>query len=357
MARRRRSFSQFSLSFLDAMACGLGAVILIFMIITHAIERHAVDTHQAVVAEVSQLEEQVLRKRETTAGMAQALQKTREQRQAASAEAAELKEIIEREDDSDKQAREQRERVAALKAELSSIQKQMQSLRERDDKGDAIRRIEGEGRRQYLTGLQMGGSRILILLDASSSMLAEQVVDVFRYRNMSEAEQRGAPKWRWALTIVDWITAQTPGDARFQIYTFNTDVEPALEGTADRWQDTQAGERLTEAVEALRQRVPRGGGSLEQAFMAAKRLSPAPDNIFLITDGLPTQDAGGGRRGMVSGRQRESLFQRALKHLPSGVPVNVLLLPLEGDPMASPLYWQLAQRSGGSFMSPSRDWP
>ena len=37
MARRKRSFTTFNLSFLDIMSCGFGAVVLVFLIIDHAI--------------------------------------------------------------------------------------------------------------------------------------------------------------------------------------------------------------------------------------------------------------------------------------------------------------------------------
>jgi hypothetical protein len=43
--------------------------------------------------------------------------------------------------------------------------------------------------------------------------------------------------------------------------------------------------------------------------------------------------------------------------LPRNVPVNIILAPMEGDPMAASEFWQLAQVSRGSFMSPSKDWP
>jgi hypothetical protein len=39
------------------------------------------------------------------------------------------------------------------------------------------------------------------------------------------------------------------------------------------------------------------------------------------------------------------------------VPVNVILLPMEGDPMAPAAYWTLARRTRGSFLSPAKDWP
>ena len=37
--------------------------------------------------------------------------------------------------------------------------------------------------------------------------------------------------------------------------------------------------------------------------------------------------------------------------------LNVILLPMEGDPMAPSAYWTLARRTRGSFLSPARDWP
>ena len=48
----------------------------------------------------------------------------------------------------------------------------------------------GEGNRQYLTGLNLGGQRIAIMVDASASMLANQLVNVIRLRNMDPALQK-----------------------------------------------------------------------------------------------------------------------------------------------------------------------
>ena len=43
--------------------------------------------------------------------------------------------------------------------------------------------------------------------------------------------------------------------------------------------------------------------------------------------------------------------------VPGGVPINVLLYPLEGDPYSAPAYWTLSLQTGGSLMAPSEDWP
>ena len=93
------------------------------------------------------------------------------------------------------------------------------------------------------------------------------------------------------------------------------------------------------------------------SFALIRNLLPRPDNVFLITDGLPTQGAKKPFSNTVSGEKRVKLFEQAIKTLPSGIPVNTILFPMEGDPMAASNYWKLAVNTGGSFMSPSRDWP
>ena len=93
------------------------------------------------------------------------------------------------------------------------------------------------------------------------------------------------------------------------------------------------------------------------AFEAIQNLDPAPDNIFLLTDGLPTQGKRSpSRETMVRPEQRAKYFDQALRALPP-TPVNVLLFPMDGDPFAAEAYWSLAIRSKGSFMAPSQDWP
>ncbi len=50
-------------------------------------------------------------------------------------------------------------------------------------------------------------------------------------------------------------------------------------------------------------------------------------------------------------------MESAAELLPRGVVLNVILLPMEGDPGASAAYWMLAGRIGGTYTSPFRDWP
>ena len=52
-----------------------------------------------------------------------------------------------------------------------------------------------------------------------------------------------------------------------------------------------------------------------------------------------------------------NIFSRATRQLPSGIPVNIMLFPMEGDFEAPISFWSLALVTGGSFMTVSRDWP
>ena len=249
--------------------------------------------------------------------------------------------------------------VEQLKAEVQSLEDEVEKLREASasESGKSARDFTGDGQRQYLTGLNLGGQRIAILVDTSASMLAERLVNIIRLRNMGEDVQREAAKWVRALKTVDWLTAQLPIGSDYQLIAFNTEARPILPDTEGQWLEVADQDQLDSVSSALREILPGGGTSLLNAFTALQRLSPAPDNIFLITDGLPTQGANPPRGNTVSGRDRQRLYREAVGSLPGNIPVNIILFPMEGDPMAASEFWQLAQATRGSFMSPATDWP
>lgn len=355
MARNRRSVNTASLSFIDAMSVGLGAVILLFMILHHATEVVASQKNHASAEKVSVLEDEVLKKRQAEQQMAAALQATQQQLRAAKARAASLAQQLKSQNTDGSGSDDSK--LASLKSEVLSLQARVDELRaSQAEQANATRERAGAGTRQYLAGLEVKGKRILILVDVSASMLDETVVGVIRRRNMDAATQAASRKWRWGLNAVDWVSTQVPASAQFQVYAFNTMVESAIAGTTGNWLAVGNGAQLTAAIQNLRQRIPTGGTSLTRAFAAAARLSPLPDNIYLLTDGLPTQGAAI-RGGLVSGDQRMDLFAEALRVMPRGIAVHTVLLPMEGDSKAAGAYWQLAQMTGGSFLAPSRDWP
>jgi hypothetical protein len=93
------------------------------------------------------------------------------------------------------------------------------------------------------------------------------------------------------------------------------------------------------------------------ALNTMAEMKPEPDNIFLLTDSLPTMGAKQPWGKRVSGKKRLSLFNEAARRLPSRIPVNIILYPMEGDPVAADAYWRLAKDTRGSFFCPAKDWP
>jgi hypothetical protein len=191
-----------------------------------------------------------------------------------------------------------RERIEKLKADIKSLEEGTRRLEGgATDKAAAGQEIKAfrntGGDRRYITGIKMRGKHVLILLDRSASMLHQDLVNVILLRNSDEAKKRAASKWRRALDTTNWIVTQLPAGAQFQVYGFNTKAEAVLASSAGKWQDANDPLARSRNIEALNAIVPQDGTSLINAFAAVKQMSPLPDQVILITDGLPAgQDRG-----------------------------------------------------------------
>jgi len=357
---RKRRVDAFGLSFLDCMCCGFGAVILFFMIINTGHDEIA----KSLEGEAQTLQEEVEARRARLSALEEEAAASLEQDRGEQGDSEALRQQLEREIDemADLQAKTlaRKDHINSLKTDLRSLDAERKRLqagaKEPRKQGKAIRKVVGQADRQYVTGLRVGGRRILVLVDASASMLGNSILDIVRRRHRSDADKRDAPKWKRAVATVDWLTAQFPPGSLFQIYTFNTAASPVVSGSENRWLESTPDE-LDDAVRALRKVVPEGGTSLHNAFAVIDDLIPAADELFLVTDGLPTQAAGAPFFKTVSPDRRMSHFRDSLDLIPQGLPVNIVLFPMEGDPAAPHAFWQLAWRTRGSFMSPSKDWP
>ncbi|HSG97192.1 MAG TPA: hypothetical protein VLA11_04310 [Woeseiaceae bacterium] len=365
MARRRRQGEIFSMSFLDCMSCGFGAVILFFMIINSHVNATTENENAELMAETNRLEIEVLEGRKNLALKRNTLQKLKTEAEDADSQIAQIialiKELQAELDKYDKDTLAKIERVEKLQSDIKSLEEEVRRLlaikAQQDESGEQIRAFRGEGDRQYLTGLRLGGERTLILVDRSASMLSDKLVNIIRRRNLPETEQLRSRKWRQVIATVNWLTTQFQADDQYQIYMFNNVTEPVIRGTEGVWLEAGDGIQLSEAVRILRRTVPKNGTNMHSAFEVAKKLSPPPDNIILLVDGMPTMEAATTDADVIGPSQRLNLFSRATRLLPSGIPVNVMLFPMEGDFEAPISFWSLALVTGGSFMTVSRDWP
>lgn len=362
---RRRRTEIFSMSFLDCICCGFGAVILFYIIVAGQTGELRVRTNDELAAAVNKLEEEVLVGRRNLVLLRNSLEETKNQQAQAMgradrvvSELAQSKLELSRYD-ADSLAR--IEHVNQLRADIQAMQEGSRRLEGGTNvpgpRGESLVRFRTGSDRMYVTGLALKGRRIAILLDSSASMLDSTVVNVLRLRNLPDAEKRRSAKWRRAVATAQWLTARMPTAAQFQVFTFNTKARPLVTGAPGNWLSGNDPAQLSKVIAEINALVPADGTSLYNAFTALGTLKPAPDQIILLTDGLPTQGAKPFTiRETIRVEEREKLLDEAITQLPKA-PISILLFPMEGDVPAPARYWQLARKSNGMFMMPSEDWP
>lgn len=364
--RKRRQTEIFSLSFLDCISCGFGAVVLFYTIVSAQSGVERLRRTEDLNSQVRLLEEQVLEGTRNLVVLRNALDRTTSETTSAASRATRLIEQLKKEREQgsvyDGTTVARRERIEKLKADIRALEEGNRRLeaasRDVAPPGDAVRIAKGGAERRYITGLRLHGKRVLVLIDSSASMLDDDVVNVIRLRNMSDETRRAAAKWRRGVATVGWLTAQIPAGSKYQVYRFDTKPAPVIGDSAGNWLqggDQAIADRLLDEMDRI---VPQNGTSLVNAFGAIRQLSPAPDQVILITDGLPTQGATPPAiRRYIDAGARLRLFDDAVKALPPRTPIDVVLLPMRGDNPAAHAFWRLARNTGGAYLMPSKDWP
>ena len=358
-AKRREQGSL--IAFLDVMACGLGAAILLFLIVKHhteaAVEPEAAERAAAEMESLAALREEA---RALTERIEQA------QRESEARRAQEALEAASGESGADAA----RARLAEIEREIELARARNAALRQRVESiapreaADVIEDVRG-GEEDYLLGLRVEGRRIAVLVDRSASMTDERLIDIIARKVRSDADKRRGPKWRRTLRTARWLLHRLPAGSEVAVIAFNDEAQ-VLSG--EGWADARDRATLQALFDRLDGLVPTGATNLEAGLRALGRLSPGATDIYVVTDGLPTRSlsspgllSGCSRntKGKVSGECRKRLFAASLRNSapPPGRKVHVVLLPLEGDPEAAPAFWNWTARAGGVLLTPARGWP
>jgi Mg-chelatase subunit ChlD len=355
--RARRKLETLNLSFLDIMACGLGAVILVFMLIKKEAEQQQAPPVPVepglLAADLSQLSEQESALQQELARLRAIVAERSRQIGGASADL--------RQAEADLAAR--RREMQADQAKVSELEESIKRIQPAK-KEDVIEK-PGAGEEQYVIGLRMTGRKILFLVDASASMTDETLIEVIKRKTGTDQEKRRGPKWQRTLSIVRWMAARVPAGSSAAIIAFNEKAQTLGSGWVA---ETAALNPLLRSLETL---VPSGPTNLEAGLREAQKLQPT--DIYLITDGLPTAGLSRyqglnpfascsslfGQSATISGECRLRLFRHTVlsNPLPQGTRVNIVLLPIEGDPQAAPEMWAWSSNTGGLLISPAANWP
>ena len=356
MAGKKKIEDGFSLSFLDVMACGLGAVLMILILVKFQ------DVSVEPSEEAQKRKEyydKLVAKNSADAKLLRSYEARR-----LSSESNDSEKIAQAESKSaalDEQIQKQEGEKAKASEAVMAANNTPQSYLPPEKPATGPKEeipIAGTGFQDFVLGLKVKGKRVGVLVDVSGSMAADNMPDAIRAKRKTAEERRGLEKWRRAVRTTKWVISQIPKTASFTVVGFN---EKAFAlGNAEI---NSAGLSVSKnsVYAALDQLSPEKGSNLEAGVEKIFKIMPDMDHLYVITDGLPTMSDSASSlcnlSSVVSGACRMSLFNDAIKVAARRrAQVDVILLPFNGDVDAPYAYWSWANQSGGMLLSPSGDW-
>ena len=343
-------------AFLDVMACGLGAIVLLFLIVKHntstvtqTIEPEPVVVQAEVLSMLNREKERLREKIDQAASQ-------KEDREAAkNKQVGDLEAVQQELEGLNRAIQQEQASIKVLQDEIISMEPQQRA--------DVVEDTN-TGEEEYLLGMKVEGSRIAILIDRSASMTDEALIEIIARKIRSDSEKKKGPKWQRAKRTVRWLLNRLPVESEVAVIAFNDKARFLRQRGWGSSQNEKVIQRLFDRLDNL---VPTGATNLDAAVEALKRLSPPATHVYIVTDGLPTQgDASSSwfsncnpGKKVVSGECRLKIFEQTTQHFFStpAPKTNVILLPLEGDPDAAPAYWQWTAFTAGLLLVPAADWP
>ena len=352
MKRRKRETQIFSLSFLDCICCGFGAVLLLFVLTVGKKSDTLIDIKAKIEQVIGQMENDISLKDRELKDLQRSLSSIRERSRSAE------EEVIEKV----KMQTELEDEFALLLAQLSSMEEDLGKLI--DDKENMPKQEEEPPipilnpiRRQYLTGFDIQGDNVVFLIEASGGMMDDSPETASERLNDTDDEKRESPKWMRVKKGMRWLLANLKSTSRYKVITFNDEIDQLQTSYGVDWMDPSDSGVTKEVLGLIEEVVPRKGANLEKAFSMVSDLPIEPDRIVLIVDGLPTLADSYTTSSVVDDHDRINMFRVAKKALTVQAPVNVLLYPMKNDPGAAVHFWRLADDQGGAMVCPSKTWP
>ena len=353
MIKRKKS-EGFNLAFLDIMSCGLGAVILVFMLVKHNVNDSSVELDN-LKHDIKSLEE---RKKESL----QTLRNIEDQlTEDAIQEAAAKKKLQQKQSTLSKTSSD----LAATTKEIETLKSEIKGIKVLE-KSDLVA-SEHINEENYLLGLKVQGQKIALLVDSSASMTNEKLIDIIKTKSSSNKEKQQAKKWVRTKKVVEWLLARLPQNSDVIVVAFS---EKAKVLGKQGWMKASDPASVPAILSDLNALTPEGATNLHHGLQTVNKFSPS--NLYIITDGLPTKGESNykslnpfsscssllGNSNIISGACRVKLFKQTVtESAQKDVQVDVVLLPLEGDPDAINQYWYWTAATGGLVISPANNWP
>ncbi|MDA7969051.1 MAG: hypothetical protein MPK31_09025 [Gammaproteobacteria bacterium] len=284
--------------------------------------------------------------------------------------------------------------IIDLAKEIARLESEKAAQRRRVENAESAASISGGGG-EHLLGVKVRnhpGQFIMILLNSSASMIGEMQEEIGDYLINSARGipvKHDTPKWKRALSVVDWIIERVPEGSYYMIVHYNKKADLVV--ATEDWMEGGDEPDRKKANAALEKLRPQGWESNLYAalqFLSKKHWVGVDlkktTEIYLVTDSLPTlqtipvadslptvetisQPTLGGkdvrcRLGIAkdpedANKCRRELFYNAANSFSKGIPVNTVLLPIEDDPDAAYDYWRWTHSTGGITVFPESSWP
>ncbi len=336
------------------MSCGLGAVILVFMLVKQKVAE--------APAEIDNLKKDISTLEQVRDESQQRLDEIRQTlaKENIDITSMRVKLVAKRADLSEKNAN-----LLSASAGLDTLKKNITKIKV-PKKQDVIESNQ-VNEEEYLLGLKIEGRKIAILVDVSASMTNQKLIDIIRTKSSSDKTKVNAPKWVRTRRILEWMLARLPKYSDIVVIGFS---DKAKQFGGSGWMKASNAGSIKSILNDANATVPQGSTNLQKGLDAVKKFSPT--NLYVITDGLPTKGESRfaslnpfsscssltGSAKTISGECRKRLFrQTIIESGRLGAQVDVLLLPIEGDPEAAYEYWAWASSQGGIMISPAGNWP
>jgi hypothetical protein len=352
MRLKRKAEDGFNLSFLDVMACGLGAVILIFILVDF--QAFSVDPTE----EQNKLKQELAAAQQEQINLQKAIDEINDK---IALEASTQEAIKNAESDTDAQQNNALQDISTQLAVVADLDNQLAAMANIPTP-DANITLSGRGQQNFIAGMKVEGDQIGILIDKSASMLGDNLLDILGKLALPDGEKISTAKWIRTQGVANWLLSRLPPSAKVTLVVFSDDAKFL---GARAINSASLSGSLNTISSDLAKVIPNGGTSLQVGLERLYEANPQVSDIYIVTDGLPTLGDGLpltcrnfiSAKKSISSNCRQALFAETVKRTKGAARVNVILLPIEGDPFASSLYWSWTQASGGTFLSPSAEWP
>ena len=116
----------------------------------------------------------------------------------------------------------------------------------------------------YISGCNVEGKKIILLIDSSESMLHKELVEIIRLSVQTDFIKQNTEKWKKAKQIYRWLVNNLPEDSEVILASFNKDLK--IKPNTNDWIDSRNKIEIEGHLVHLLTEAPDHGTNLQKCF-------------------------------------------------------------------------------------------